>query len=230
MNPENKHPNFKSAYCEEHGCRPDAFERHVFYRAIPRLRLPLLPFFKGANNPRFIHDLEAIRAIGEARTSQEFVRVIEELGSMQSLDRDPVRIHLGLRISPTRLDALFAPLLSLLAPLPEVVFPTLKAPEDGTETDSPGFPRGTETTVYAMRRCLRVHNSLTRGEELMEVLKREQISRPELEDALERLAIFRAELGWLRQYLDDLDELQDFRAEYAPTPERHVPHRQRRRR
>lgn len=230
MNPENKHPNFKSAYCEQHRCAPDSFERHVFYRAIPPLRLPLLPFCKGAGHPRFIHDLEAIRAIGEARTSQEFVRVIEELGSMHSLDRDPVRIHLGLRISPSRLDALFAPLLALLAPPPEVVLPAPKSPEDGTETDSTGFPRGTETTVYAMRRCLRIHNSLTRGEDLMEVLRRERISRPELEDALDRLAIFRVELGWLRQYLDDQDELQDFRAEYAPNPDRHVPHRHRRRR
>lgn len=155
--------------------------------------------------------MEALKTIGEASSLDDLNRALDELWSLQELNRDWFSSLLRLRSSTVRLSALFTPLL-------EVVEPAVTTTEGVTEAAPVGPAvldarhRSSEFAPQRLRRALRIHGAVTGGQEIEKVLTQEQISRRELEELLAEFAMLRAEVGWLQSYLRERRELEERRS------------------
>ncbi len=208
---QNTYPDLQHAFCARYRCSPDAFVRKAFWKGLPFHAWLLAPFVGGIQHPRYQHDVEVLKTIGEASSLDDLNRALDELWSLQELNRDWFSSLLRLRSSTVRLSVLFTPLL------------------DGVETVVPAIPTATEAAAVGpavldvrhrssefapqrLRRALRIHGAVTGGQEIDKVLTQEQISRRELEELLAEFALLRAEVGWLQSYLRERRELEERRS------------------
>lgn len=208
---QNTYPDLQRAFCARYRCSPDAFVRKAFWKGLPLHAWLLAPFVGGILHPRYQHDVEVLKTIGEASSLDDLNRALDELWSLQELNRDWFSSLLRLRSSTVRLSALFTPLL-------EVVEPAVAAIEAVTEAAPVGPAvldvrhRSSEFAPQRLRRALRIHGAVTGGQEIDKVLTQEQISRRELEELLAEFAMLRAEVGWLQSYLRERRELEERRS------------------
>ena len=208
---QNTYPDLQRAFCARYRCSPDAFVRKAFWKGLPFHAWLLAPFVGGIQHPRYQHDVEVLKTIGEASSLDDLNRALDELWSLQELNRDWFSGLLRLRSSTVRLSALFTPLL-------EVVEPSVAPTEAVTEVGTVGPAvldvrhRSSEFAPQRLRRALRIHGAVTGGQEIDKVLTQEQISRRELEELLAEFAMLRAEVGWLQSYLNERRELEERRS------------------
>ncbi len=204
--------DLRSAFCARFRCTPPAFERKVFWKSLP-LRVKLLTiFFGGMSHPRFQHDLEMIRAAGDASSVDDINRVFDKMWSLHEMNRDRLRHWLGLRPSTERLQSIFAPLLrNIRAAVPEVEVP-VPMPQGMNPLRLPAERyRPGDVPVHRLRRVLRIHAAVGCGRELEQILKVERTSRRELDELVDEFARLRSEIGWLKIYLRERDELEELR-------------------
>ncbi|KAB2654746.1 MAG: hypothetical protein DVB31_16440 [Verrucomicrobia bacterium] len=109
-------PNFREAYCAYYRCRPEEFQRRAFFRAMdPFHRLLGLPIY-AFNKPFFAMDFGVIDSIGDARTQSEFEFAMDELIGINNVERSIRRGVMGIRISGSRLTALWERLYPFIEP------------------------------------------------------------------------------------------------------------------
>ncbi len=204
--------DLRSAFCSRYRCAPDAFVRKAFWKGLP-LRVKILTlFFGGMSHPRFQHDLEMIRAAGDATSVDDVNRVFDEMWSLHEMNRDRLRHWLGLRPSTERLQSVFAPLIQRVRvvqsqwadqPLPKSILTPVRQEDHRS--------RSADVSVHRMRRAIRIHAAVAHGRELELVLLEERLSRRELDELVGEFARLRPEIGWLQGYLREMDELEDLR-------------------
>ncbi len=98
---------FQQRYCRWHGCTADAFERHIFRRAVQWPWGWLAPVFVRAFPHWFRRDFRELTVAGRAVTLQEIKEVASEFrkGHDPRESRTFVRDTLGFRISGRKLMA-----------------------------------------------------------------------------------------------------------------------------
>lgn len=208
---QNTYPDLQHAFCARYRCSPDEFVRKAFWKGLPFHAWLLAPIVGGMRHPRYQHDMEVLKTIGEASSLDDLNRALDELWSLQELNRHWFSSLLRLQLSTVRLSALFAPLLDLVVPV---------APDVGGFAGVPVRPgtmaevkhRSAEFAPQRLRRALRIHGAVTGGQDIDTVLTRERISRRELDELLAEFALLRAEVGWLQSYLRDRKELEQIRS------------------
>lgn len=208
---QNTYPDLQRAFCARYRCTPDAFVRKAFWKAIPFHAWLLAPLVGGMRHPRYQHDIEVLKTIGEASTLDDLNRALDELWSLQELNRDWFSSLLRLRSSTIRLSALFTPLLDVVVPVVAPLPASVDAANAG-QTVLEVRHRSSEFAPQRLRRALRIHGAVTGGQEIDKVLSQEQISRRELEALVSEFALLRAEVGWLQSYLREREELEELRS------------------
>jgi hypothetical protein len=213
MNPASTvvtHPDFRSAFCARYRCQPESFERKVFWIGLHRRAAVPVFFGGGSRHHRFHQDLEVIRSIGESGTLDELNRCLDELWSMQELDRDLLRRYMGFRVSTAKLQRIFLPLVPWVKAPPEPEW-TSRAP---VPVPSVARVQPGEGSAQRLRRGMRIHGAVTTGRPLEEVLAEEQVTLRELGEILSEFAQMRPEIGWLQGYLREREELDRLRSEW----------------
>ncbi len=96
---------FKQIYCEEHRCQPPAFFQKIFWRCLPPLAIPFVPFVGGMQSGYFDADRELIRAVGTATSMAEVRDEIRDYFSHPQ-NRGWLRRVWNIRVSTHRLKRL----------------------------------------------------------------------------------------------------------------------------
>jgi hypothetical protein len=208
---QNTYPDLLHAFCARYRCSPEDFLKKAFWKGLPFHAWLLAPLVGGIRHPRYQHDLEVLRNIGEAGTLDDLNRALDELWSLQELNRDWFSRLLRLQSSTVRLSALFGPLIEMVQPVSLPVGGSAESALSQT-TLLDVRHRSSEFAPQRLRRALRIHGAVTGGQEIDKVLTQEQISRRELEELLAEFAMLRAEVGWLQSYLRDRKELEQIRS------------------
>lgn len=105
--PTPKFPNFREAFCAYYRCRPEDYQRRAFMRAMNPFKMVLgLPIYT-FNKPFFAMDFGVVDSIGDARTESEFGFAMDELIGINRVERSIRRGLLGIRISGSRLKAMW---------------------------------------------------------------------------------------------------------------------------
>jgi len=208
---QNTYPDLQRAFCARYRCSPDAFVRKAFWKGLPFHAWLLAPIIGGIEHPRYQHDVEVLKTIGEASSLDDLNRALDELWSLQELNRDWISRLLGLRSSTARLSTLLVPLIEKVeaAPMADCL---PRDPGTAPTVQLDGRHRSSEFAPQRLRRALRIHGAVTGGQEIDKVLTQEQISRRELEELLAEFALLRAEVGWLQSYLRERQELEERRS------------------
>ena len=97
--------NFKEAFCAYYQCAPKAYARKALFLGIPATRRLLAVPIYLFNRPFFAIDVGIIESLGEARSSEEFSSMLDELCSTSRVERSIRRGILGIRVSGGKLMA-----------------------------------------------------------------------------------------------------------------------------
>src|SRR5204863_9840060 len=84
---QNQHLNFQEAFCARYRCSPEKFERKVFWKTLSRLALIPTVCSGGLDSEFFQKDLETIRALADAASTEDLDRVLDEFSSVNAVDR-----------------------------------------------------------------------------------------------------------------------------------------------
>lgn len=198
----------REAYAAVYDCRPAEFEHRVFWRCLyPHAGVPAR-WMWWVERDFFRTDLETVHALGEAHSSAEVERAIDDLENHALVERSLRRGTLGIRLSPSRLGRLLKPLLPLLKPLPERSEPEpLIAP---TPTPAEGARRPLRR-VDELKSLRRIHSRIVAGIPVPQVLQEAGWGRDEIFGSLAEHAPGHPELAWLLSYLRMLDEVEALR-------------------
>ncbi len=198
----------REAYAAVYDCRPEEFEHRVFWRCLyPHAGVPAC-WMWAVERDFFRTDLEAVRALGEARSGADLERAIDDLENHALVERSLRRGTLRIRLSPSRLGRLLRPLLPLLRPLPErsesetVIAPT-PSPAEGARR-----PLRRVDEVKSLRR---IHGRIVAGIPVPDVLKEAGWKQDELLGSLLEHSAEHPELAWLLSYLRVLEEVETLR-------------------
>lgn len=113
---ERKFADFFEAFCHHFDCRPDDYERTVFFMAIPPVRRPFVfPLYHLAPD-RFDLDHDIIEELGKTRTRDEFSGILDEFHNAMRVERSRLKRFLGMRIQGSRLMDIREELDHLIAP------------------------------------------------------------------------------------------------------------------
>ena len=162
--------NFKEAFCAYHRCAPKAYARKALFLGIPpSRRLLALPIYL-FNRSFFAIDFGILETLGEARTSDEFTGMLDELSSTSRLERSIRRGVLGIRISGSRLIHSWEAVAPFVRP-PEArvdrgtVTPNAPRPNPRFEPTTGAEPAGREIPLQAVvaRRLHRAASEVTSG-------------------------------------------------------------------
>lgn len=213
---EGECPDLRSAFCARYRCPETSFERKAFRKGLPLHAKLLCAFLGGMDHPRFQHDIEILRNVGEASDLDSLNRALDEMWSLNEMNRDWLRGVLRLRLSTERIQSVFGPLLS------RVVQPTPALEVRRTVSEIATQGRGGEESRYRpaevaaqrLRRALRIHAAVTMGRDIEDALLEERITRRELDDLVQEFGRLRAEVGWLQTYLREREELEGLRHQF----------------
>ena len=209
-------PDLRSAFCARYRCSPENFERKAFRKGLPFHATMLCSLLGGRNHARFQNDLEILRTIGEASDLDQLNRALDEMWSLNEMNRDWFRKLLRLRLSTERIQSVFGPLLSQVtqpaAPV-EVRRTVSEIVVQARGADEARY-RPAEVAAQRLRRVLRIHSAITMGRDLDDVLSEERITRRELDDLLQEFGRLRAEVGWLQTYFREQEELDGLRGQF----------------
>lgn len=198
----------REAYAAVYDCRPEEFEHRVFWRCLyPHAGVPAR-WMWWVERDFFRTDLETVHALGEARSSADLERAIDDLENNALVERSIRRGTLRIRLSPSRLGRLLKPLLPLLKPLPErqeselVTAPT-PSPAEGA--------RRPLRRVDELKSLRRIHSRIVAGIPVPEALQEAGWERDEVLGSLAGHAPAHPELAWLLSYIRVLDEVEALR-------------------
>ncbi len=209
----------RDAFCARYRCKPDAFIRKAFWKSMPAAAKIVARLLGGPANERFGHDVEIIAGLAEATSPEDLNHAIDDLVGIQDLDHSRLRRWFGIRVSPTRLRNLMAPLLAKVRRRPETA---PQAPVNRpTQTNPVVIPgpthRSAESATQRLRQAMRIHASVIVGTPLDQVLASELITKRELEEFLSEFSNLRPEITWLRTYVREQEELTRLREEAGLT-------------
>jgi hypothetical protein len=222
--PSPRFDTLREAYAAVYHCAPEAFERRVFWKGLYRHAWLPAHWMWWFEREFFRPDLEAVRAIGNARNEPDLQRAIDDLENHGLVERSIRRGRLMIRLSPNRLIYLLQPLLPLLHPpaeepdhyIPVAPVRELTSEEPRSGGRSPHAARAGERIpggVQLVRVLKRLHGDIVSGRELSLALADAGLTRSEATAALREVASGRAELEWLQGYFQLLDEVERLRSE-----------------
>lgn len=107
--------DFREAFCRRYRCTPAEYERRAFWKTVQRHALVLIPAMGGFDRKLFAKDLEALRLLGRAVTTEDLEGVLAEFGGVNTVERSIRRRWLGMRISGARMARLFGELSTEIA-------------------------------------------------------------------------------------------------------------------
>lgn len=199
---------FKDAYCAAHGCAPDAYDRSVFRRCLYRHALFFARPVWWWNRYFFQPDFEVIAAIGRASTEDELRVLIDEFENLRNVERDLLHATLRIRISTTRLTETFQELLPLLKP-------ATPSPVTGRAVPVASDRDAGDSSVLLVRRLKRIHAEVVSGKPLDKAAVLAGLELSEIPGLLARHKEGRPELGWLEEYLAQMEQVAKLREENA---------------
>ncbi len=222
--PSPRFDTLREAYAAVYHCAPEAFERRVFWKGLYRHAWLPAHWMWWFEREFFRPDLEAVRAIGNARNEPDLQRAIDDLENHGLVERSIRRGRLMIRLSPNRLIYVLRPLLPLLHPAAEEpvhyipVVPVREPTSDPARSSgrSPHAARAGERIpggVQLVRVLKRLHGDIVSGRELSLALADAGLTRSEAEAALREVAPGRSELEWLQGYFHLLDEVERLRSD-----------------
>jgi hypothetical protein len=198
----------REAYTAVYDCRPEEFERRVFWRCLyPHAGL-LAWWMWWVEREFFRTDLEAVQALAEARCEADLRRAIDDLENHGLVERSLRRGRLRIRLSPSRLRRVLEPLIPLLRPAPQrpesspVVLP-VPSPAEGTRR-----PLRRVDEVKSLRK---IHARIVAGTPLTEVITEAGWEQADLLGSLTDHSEGNPELAWLLSYLRVLEEVETLR-------------------
>ena len=205
----------REAFCAVYKCRPEAFEKKVFWRGLYRHAWLPAHWMWWFERDFFGADLSSIHAMGEARSEPELHRAIDDLENLKLVERSIRRGTLVIRVSGTRVINVLQPLVPLLKPLPShTEFITTAEPGTRLPTDAPvdSAPRS-DGVAMTVRRLKRLHTDVAAGRDWNLALTDSGLDPQRLEALLAENSAGRPELAWLRRYVADQRELERLRVE-----------------
>ncbi len=195
--------NFKDAFCHVYRCKPDRYERRLFFASLHTFRtlfaLPIWWF----NRPLFAVDLDAIINVGRTASIDDFNNALSDFENANHIERSIRRGLFRIRISGPKL-SLIRENLDHLIDVPVVV--NVLEGAKVTVDAGPGMPGRAGTG--SPRRLREVHRDLTSGKPLAEVLLQAKVTEEELIRELEEAGRGTPEMLWLRDYLLQLQRLR----------------------
>lgn len=197
----------REAFCAYYRCGPEAFERKAFWKTLyPHAVLLALPIW--VFNRRFFHaDLETIRQFGLCRNPAEFAAVMSEFSTANLLERNIRRGRLRIRVSGTRVLAMFNRLRDYLQPSDietiEEYVRNSNATESGPvkKTVRMPVPSVKESPAVMLRKLRQAHEELAAGKEKGRVLAAIGMTEDALLEALATYGEGSPGLLWLRDVL-----------------------------
>lgn len=206
----------REAFCAVYRCRPEKFEKKVFWKGIYRHAWLPAHWMWWVERDFFADDLGAISSIGDARSEPELQRGIDDLENLALVERSIRRGTLKIRVSGTRLVRLLQPLVPLLKPLPsqsEISPPAGTTVPAAPEPARPEPAPRAEGMAITLRKLKRLHADIVAGRALELALADGGLDRDRVEAQLAEHSAGRPELAWLREYLAAQRELAQLRQE-----------------
>jgi hypothetical protein len=93
--------DFRQLFCNATGCRPAEFEKRMFRKCLFRHAAPLAWFIRD-KAAFFREDLEMLRDIASARTTQEVISELNRFYGRNRRDKSILRTQFFIRISGKR--------------------------------------------------------------------------------------------------------------------------------
>ncbi len=157
--------NFREAFCAVYRCNPEDYGRQVFFRSMAPWRRPIARLILLTSPDVFAADFGLIDSLGDARTPSMCSSVLDELGSINMIERGFRRGLMGFRVSGGRLSDLYDSVQNHIRE-PEA------QPTYTPKADDPAVARreeraaGRETLTSAavmLRKLRQAHGELIRG-------------------------------------------------------------------
>lgn len=209
--------NIRDAFCAVYKCRPEAFERKVFWHGV--LRHAWLPakWIWLTERSFFNDDLGMIRTMGDAHSEPELQRAVDDLENLRLVERSIRRGALGIRVSGKRVLTQLLPLVPLLKPQSSHTA-ALRNPEPAALPAAaavpvaPAGPR-VEGSALTVRRLKRLHADVVAGRDWKLAVADSGLEEGSVGELLKQNSSGRPELAWLQGYLADQRELARLRQE-----------------
>ncbi len=213
--PEHQVDTLREAYALVYRCPAAEFEVRVFFKCLYWHAGIPARWIWWTEREFFRPDLEALRAMGNARSEPDLQRAIDDLENQGLVERSIRRGRFHIRLSTNRLITLLRPLLPLLKPVAEdppedfIIRPTTESNVLGPFTAAIDGPRGAAPRLRSLKR---LHSEVVQGRPIEDALADVKLTWEEAESALAEVATGRPDLAWLRTYLSELRELARLRS------------------
>ncbi len=207
------HTNFRDAYCYYHGCSPAGFDRHLLLRIVPLLFRPLAALSFWINREIFASELEVIRNAAPARTGREVNSAAQDLVHLRFVEHS-FRRSMGMR---GRSEAVVEAWNQVKATVDRPTIPdhpSIGFAEGASHLSaaSRSSALGRNDSALTIRALRRVHQEVSSGKPISQILAAEGLTHDQLIGLLNRnLQAFDGFAG-LR------DQLLEQQGPNSPTP------------
>ena len=186
------HTNFRDAYCHHHGCSLAAFERHLLLRIVPLQFRPLAALSFWINPEIFASELEVIRNAAPARTGRDVNAAAQDLVHLRFVENS-FRRSIGMR---GRSEAVVEAWNQVKATVDRPTTPDhpsigFTAGASHLSAASRSAALGRNDSALTIRTLRRVHQEVSSGKPIPEILSAEGLTHDQLLSLLNRnLAAF----------------------------------------
>lgn len=181
------HANFKEAYCYHHGCSPAVFERHLLLRIVPLPFRPLaaLSFWLGPEI--FASELEVIRNAAPARTGREVNAAAQDLVHLRFVDNS-FRRSIGMRGRSEAVVEAWNQVKATVDRPSNPDHPSIGFADGASHLSaaSRSAALGRNDSALTLRALRRVHQGISSGKPLPQILSAEGLTHHQLIDLLNR--------------------------------------------
>ena len=181
------HSNFREAYCYYYGCSPAGFDRHLLLRIVPLLFRPLTALSFWINLEIFAIELEVIRNAAPARTGREINAAAQDLVHLQFVE-DSFRRSIGMRgTSEAVVEAWNRVKATVDRPtIPD--HPSIAFAEGASRLSAASRTSalGRKDSALTLRALRRVHQEVSSGKPISQILAAEGLTHDQLLGLLNR--------------------------------------------
>ena len=181
------HTNFRDAYCHYHGCSTAGFDRHLLLKIVP-LQFRLLAALSFWTNPEiFAIELEVIRNAAPARTGREINAAAQDLVHLRFVE-DSFRRSIGMRGSSDAVVEAWNQVKATVDRPPTPDHPSIALAEGASHlsASSRSAALGRKDSALTIRTLRRIHQEVSSGKPIPEILAAEGLTHDQLLGLLNR--------------------------------------------
>jgi len=175
------HANFKEADCNHHGCSASGFERHLLLRIVPLPFRPLAALSFWANPGIFASELEVIRNAAPARTGREVNAAAQDLVHLRFVEKS-FRRSIGMRGRSEAVVEAWNQVKATVDRPPNPDHPSIGFADGASHLSaaSRASALGRNDSALTLRTLRRVHQEISSGKPIPELLAAEGLTRDQL--------------------------------------------------